>query len=297
LKLVTLSNWNGDQIHRLKHARLDECVREVGPYLNAISSAVSTTRDALVTMPASDVLARVDTLVAIAHALKPQVPCANDEEYRRLAGQSGEMRVAEVLLSQLRPYKGWIFAGYRNRCGEIDFLVVGTWGLLAIEVKHTKAGVVDAREGVWTLSRLSQLGKPIWQELIADHGPRMRSPGQQLDEAAGFLESHLRARNALDQPIKRMVILTNPNTTVRDVADPAVDLVTRLDQLDASSLRFLVPETPEHLNPSRREREAACALLNRRASLIRQHHAWCEANRARIATDMRARLEASPSSP
>ena len=54
------------------------------------------------------------------------------------AGMEGELLVAKHLDATLGDE--WVLVrGYKNRCGEIDDILVGPQGVMAIEVKHRNA--------------------------------------------------------------------------------------------------------------------------------------------------------------
>ena len=54
-----------------------------------------------------------------------------------------------------------LFKGYRNRAGEIDYLLIGPTGLFAIEVKARQRGVPDhpGAVAVPAVRRLRQRGR------------------------------------------------------------------------------------------------------------------------------------------
>src|ERR1051326_7570745 len=107
-----------------------------------------------------------------------------------MAGAEGERLVAAGLGRALDDH--WaLIRGYRNRRGEIDHLLLGPRGLLAIEGKH-RAAPVHCAGAHWWYTKSAACGNGVDRGELADR--RGRSPSQRVNEPASQLEDFLRAR-------------------------------------------------------------------------------------------------------
>ena len=111
----------------------------------------------------------------------------SDAEEILRAGITGEQQVATEFGKVLSD--DWVLVrGYCNRLGEIDYLLLGPPGLIAIESKHLGA-TVSCDGDDWRYSKLDRSGNLVEQGPIADR--RGRSPSVQLGEPATMLEEFL----------------------------------------------------------------------------------------------------------
>jgi Nuclease-related domain len=111
--------------------------------------------------------------------LPPSLP--SDGEAAIAGGVKGEQEVAVALDSALDD--GWVLVkGYRNRRGEIDYLVLGPGGLFAIEVKYVN-GTFRITRDTWRYVKYDNYGNPVEQREVADRGGR--PPNARRDRAAG----------------------------------------------------------------------------------------------------------------
>ena len=156
-------------------------------------------------------------------APRPQLPAAGegDVEEKIKAGIAGEELVAAELSHALGD--DWtLLRGYRNRRGEIDDLLLGPTGLLAIEVKNINATVhVDGDR--WQGDKYDNYGNLVEQRLIADR--RGRSPSQQLNEPADELQRFLRERGQ-QVTIQRVVVLAHRRSRLAPGGRRTVHVVT-----------------------------------------------------------------------
>ena len=162
-------------------------------------------------------------------------PTAQEESIA--AGMAGERRVAAEL-GQVLGDEWVLFRGYRNRRGEIDHLLLGPGGLLAIEVKYRNA-TVYVRGDDWQFAKFDSWGNKVDQGRIAD--ATGRSPSVQLNEPADELERFLRSRR---QPVSitRVVILNHARSKVGRSKDLTVHVATSsdyvIDLVNASAVQF-----------------------------------------------------------
>jgi len=176
------------------------------------------------------------------------------EEAKLAAGIEGEELVANSLAEALGD-EWTLLRGYRNRRGEIDQLLLGPAGLIAIEVKNHNATVyVNGDE--WRFEKFDNYNNLVKTGAITD--ARGRSPSEQLREPVAKLEEFLASRG---QPtaIDPVVILSHPrgiigqgeNLTVTIAAEPeyVVELVrawgTRLEPARLTAIERLIVKDHE----------------------------------------------------
>ena len=131
------------------------------------------------------------------------------------AGAEGEREVHAALADALDD--SWaLFKGYRNRAGEIDYLLIGPEGLFAIEVKHVN-GAFRITPGQWLYRRSDGYGNEVGDvTLLADRGGR--PPQVQLAEPLEQLERFL-AKRGQPVPWRSVVLLNHPRAKIISCAD------------------------------------------------------------------------------
>lgn len=135
------------------------------------------------------------------------VAVPTDEQSRLAAGIAGERQVANELGRALGD--DWVLMrGHRNRLCEIDHLLFGPGGLVAIEVKNIN-GTVHCEGDKWCVDKYDRYGNLVEQYDLVDRGKRQRSPSVQLNEPADLLEDFLHSRGE-DVDVLRVVLLTHP---------------------------------------------------------------------------------------
>lgn len=159
--------------------------------------------------------------------LTPRPPAsegATDQEEILTAGMTGEEMVAASLGRALGD--DWVLLrGYRNSGGEIDHVLLGPKGLVAIEVKHRNA-TVHCDGDDWWFDKYDRYGNHVDHGTIGDQ--RGRSPSVQLNEPANLLEEFLRA-NGHPAQITRVVLLTHPRSRLGNCRNLTVHLATSTD--------------------------------------------------------------------
>jgi hypothetical protein len=170
-------------------------------------------------------------------------------------GIKGEQEVADVLRVALSD--AWaLVKGYRNRRGEIDYLLLGPGGLFAIEVKYVNGTFAITRER-WRYVRFDRYGNQVGEGLLQD--ARHRPPNAQLAEPLGMLEQFLASRG---QParLRPVVLLNHPKARISDcAADVGVEVLTATVQL-----RDLVLAADEQISPRK--------LADIERLVVRDHH-------------------------
>jgi hypothetical protein len=142
-------------------------------------------------------------------------------------GVKGEQEVAVALDSALDD--GWVLVkGYRNRRGEIDYLLLGPGGLFAVEVKYVN-GTFRITRDRWRFVKYDNYGNPVEEGAVQDRGGR--PPNVQLTEPLAVLEEFLAKRG---QPVRMqpVVLLNHPKARIdRCAADTGVLVLTSTAQL------------------------------------------------------------------
>jgi hypothetical protein len=167
---------------------------------------------------------------ALRHAPSPpeMVAVPTDEQLRLAAGIAGERQVADELGRALGD--DWVLMrGYRNRLGEIDHLLFGPGGLVAIEVKNIN-GTVHCEGDKWRVDKYDRYGNLVEQYDLVDRGKRPRSPSLQLNEPADLLEEFLRSRGE-DVDVLRVVLLTHPRSRIGVCSRATVDIFTSTGEI------------------------------------------------------------------
>jgi hypothetical protein len=144
----------------------------------------------------------------------------SDGEAAIAGGVKGEQEVAVALDPALDD--GWVLVkGYRNRRGEIDYLVLGPGGLFAIEVKYVN-GTFRITRDRWRYVKYDNYGNPVEQREVADRGGR--PPNVQLTEPLLLLEQFLASRG---HPVRLrpVVLLNHPKARIDRCADDVGVLV------------------------------------------------------------------------
>jgi hypothetical protein len=172
-----------------------------------------------------------------------------------LGGIKGEQEVADVLGRTLTD--AWaLVKGYRNRRGEIDYLLLGPGGLFAIEVKYVNGTFAITRER-WRYARYDNYGNHKGDGLLQD--ARHRPPNVQLAEPLAALEQFLASRGS---PVRMrpVVLLNHPKAKISSCApDVGVEVLTATTQL-----RDLVTSAQGQL--------AARKLAEIERLIVRDHH-------------------------
>jgi len=149
----------------------------------------------------------------------PKIDQASNEEARWRAGQEGEIRLLNSMnrLGELSD-ELIVIQGYAGPRGEVDFVVLGPFGVLAVEVKHV-SGTVHVIGDSWTRTRGRNRDQ---HEALQDRTGR--NPGRQLRESVQPLRQLLSNAMLDSDQVRHAVVFTNPNALL-DVCGPSLDFV------------------------------------------------------------------------
>lgn len=166
-----------------------------------------------------------------------------DEESRLAAGVAGERQVADELGRALGD--DWVLMrGYQNRLGEIDHLLFGPGGLVAIEVKNIN-GTVHCNGDKWRVDKYDRYGNLVEQYDLVDRGKRQRSPSLQLNEPVDLLEDFLHSRGE-DVDVLRVVLLTHSRSRIGVCSRATVHIFT-----STAEVTRLLRTVPQPLSEAR----------------------------------------------
>ena len=130
-----------------------------------------------------------------------------------VTGMAGEHAVTDFVRRAL-DNRWTVIEGYLGGRGEIDIVLIGPLGVFAIEVK-SRNGMVSCNGDVWMLKKPS--GESV---ALTDNGGR--SPSQQINEAATWLENEL-YKVGHDVQIQKAVILAHPKASLGAIANLSID--------------------------------------------------------------------------
>jgi hypothetical protein len=146
------------------------------------------------------------------------------EEQASRAGKRAEDEVAAELGERLDD-EWLLFRGYRNGKGEIDQVLVGPGGMVAVEVKNVNATVTIDGD-VWDAVKIGNYGEVFDRPPLMD--ARGRTPSVQLNEAADALAGFLERRGQLVD-VERVVLMMHPKARVAQHSRPTVVVGTSVD--------------------------------------------------------------------
>jgi hypothetical protein len=186
---------------------------------------------------------------------EPPASAPTHDEEAIKGGIKGEREVADVLRGALGD--AWaLVKGYRNRRGEIDYLLLGPGGLFAIEVKYVNGTFAITRER-WRYVRYDNYGNQVGAGFLQD--ARRRPPNVQLAEPLAALEQFLASRG---QPtrMRPVVLLNHPKARISAcAADVGVEVLT-----STAALRDLVRAADEQISTRK--------LADVERLVVRDHH-------------------------
>lgn len=164
---------------------------------------------------------------------RPERRQPDREEIVWASGREGERLVSDRLASQLGDY--WtLIAGYKNRKGEIDQVLVGPNGVFAIEIKYIN-GVVHCDGDRWWRDKYDRYGNLV-ESGVAIVDARGRGPSRQLNESADALQAFLTKRVGVTR-VRRAVVFSHESSLLGELRHPTVDCVATIARWDLT--RFL----------------------------------------------------------
>lgn len=187
---------------------------------------------------------------------------AGDNESILKAGQEGEDRLAEAFRRDLGD-EWTLLKGYKNPGGEIDQILVGPPGVIAIEIKNY-TGRVHIDGDRWTRDRYDNYGNLVGSgEPMVDGGGR--SPSDQVNASADRLQWFLDSQSSGAGRVSRAVVLTHDKAELGRMSNPSVDYALTLN-----AIRRRGRNSDMLRRPARFDRQGAQQIVN----LIERDHRY-----------------------
>lgn len=227
--------------------------------------------------------ARLQKLLRGIRDYRPVPQQASVEERQAQVGSEAERRVDAFFASALG--ERWtLIAGYCGPSGEIDRILIGPWGIYAIEIKGNR-GVIESDGQRWRAKRYGRRGD------LLDIKTLPRAPDAQLLKAVTPLQRWLE-KNGVEQRITTVVLFAAEDVRIGRMDSACVDVVTTLGTLDLGCL--FEPEPGQERLPASR-RESVVRLV------VKDHHHWQSKRRGRrraqpLAQEMQSADGISPAS-
>ncbi|WP_109126452.1 NERD domain-containing protein [Dyella sp. C11] len=252
MRVVTLSDHTGDKLREARNQREADHARRVHMYEDAVRTFENTRAEKRAKVAVEWKAGRYGRALAASIAVvanlfdrrpvSPTMASASDQERVWEAGNEGEVAVLDALKHQLGD--DWtVVAGYHNRKGEADLLLVGDLGVLGIEVKAVNGKVhVDGER--WTRDKYDKYGNVV-QTSVPITDKRGRSPAQQIGEVCGSLAQYLEQRGK-SCTILTAVILVHPRASVGSVHNLRANFLGRIEDLDVRNLFVRARAQPVH---------------------------------------------------
>jgi hypothetical protein len=157
----------------------------------------------------------------------PRLAEAQKDEIVFMAGAEGERKVVGTIARQLD--NNWVaISGYKNPAGEIDLVVVGPPGVMAIEVKYLN-GKVFCDGDRWWRDKFDKYGNLVESGApIADR--RGRGPSAQVNASADRLQRFLSERTPVKR-VLRTVVLAHDSSTLGQLSSVTVDSISLISDL------------------------------------------------------------------
>jgi len=261
--LLKQARLRGDKQHQRAIAQYESALRRHKAEVRKVEAARDQARAARRWLAWLRCVFAVRRMRRLAPALPRPADAPTDEQSKLAAGVEGEQFVADELGRALGD--DWVLLrGYKNSRGEIDHLLLGPKGLVAIEVKNIN-GTVQCDGDSWRVDKYDRYGNLVEQYSIGDRGARHRSPSVQLNEPADALEEFLRSRGQ-DVGVLRVVLLAHPRSKVGTCRRATVSIFTRTSEVTRLFTKVKQPFDPatrasledlivrDHLHHARRRR-------------------------------------------
>jgi len=161
----------------------------------------------------------------------PRKAQASRDEVVWQVGSEGEQRAIHALSSRLTDE--WVaISGYRNPGGEVDLLLVGPPGVMAVEIKYLN-GEIHCDGDRWWRDKYDRYGNLVETALpIADR--RGRGPSAQVNAAADRLQRFLSERTSIRR-VLRAVVFSHEASRLGGLQRVTVDAVALAHSFDVPS--------------------------------------------------------------
>jgi len=173
----------------------------------------------------------------------PRKAQASRDEVVWQAGSDGEQRAIHALSSRLTDE--WVaISGYRNPGGELDLLLVGPPGVMAVEIKYLN-GQIYCDGDRWWRDKYDRYGNLVETALpITDRGGR--GPSAQVNAAADRLQRFLSKRTSIRR-VLRAVVFSHEASLLGALQRVTVDAVALAHSFEVPSAFQRAMPRGEHL--------------------------------------------------
>lgn len=239
MQIITLSNYAQQQLDAAAQQRASQHAVEALRYtrqVNERANALAAQKlNASLAWSQGQYLSWFGGLVAWGWAaltrpkpVPPYLAGASQAEQVWAAGNDGERRVLDQLSNCLSD-EWTAIAGYSNPGGEVDVVLVGPLGVLAIEVKYLN-GVIHCDGDRWWRDKYDKYGNVVEIQVpIVDK--KGRGPSAQVNASADRLQRFLAERSPVKW-VRRAVVLSHDASRIGKLSSITVDVIKRFDELD-----------------------------------------------------------------
>lgn len=164
--------------------------------------------------------------------IKPFVEIASQQENIWQAGSDGE-ELAESKLLNIFNDDWTLISGFHGYNGEVDQIMVGPYGVFAIEIKNIN-GSISCESDNWTKDKFDKYGNLVERDVpIRDKGGR--SPSKQLNQSTQPIMNRLKQKSqSID--IYTIILLTHRRSSIGILKNQTVDYITHLSDFDAEEM-------------------------------------------------------------
>lgn len=276
MRRIVLSDYAGQLAQELQQVRAAQ-QEDQNARLAAMASAVDKGRREHVSAAKQDLrrwrlldawrrwrqAARLQKLLREIRDYRPVPQQVSVEERQAQAGSEAERRV-DVFFASALGERWTLIAGYCGPNGEIDRILIGPYGIYAIEIKGNR-GVIESDGQRWLVKRYGRRGD------LLDIKTLPRAPDAQLSKAVMPLQRWL-DKNGVEQRITTVVLFAAEDVRIGRMDSACADVVTTLGSLDLGCL-FDPESEEERLAASQRERIVRL--------VVKDHHHWETKRRGR----------------
>lgn len=242
MKALILSDHTTTMVMQAKKNREDQYSHSYAKYTNACSlrlDAINAQKNnikfAWKNVYIFDLLYGLVRLCDAYLEPKPVQPVLEQQGKQERVWESGGMgeRIVFDYLAERLDDDWTLISGYRNSKGEIDHVVVGPYGVYAIEIKYIN-GVVYCNGDHWWSDKYDNYGNLVEQGVpITDK--RGRSPSKQLNDSANMLQLFLSKRCGIPR-VHRSVILSYHKSRLGELSNITVDAIATVQNFDLARL-------------------------------------------------------------
>lgn len=252
-----------EQRYQLARVEYQQALRSYDEELTALAGTYQTAFRRLRLFQGTGAWWRHRALLKRGDPPAPLMEGPSVEEQRQQGGAKAEEQLVADLLTALSGAAWTLMKGYQNHKGDIDYLLIGPVGILALQCQYLSGTIICTKDR-WIRQKYDPKGTPTTQVPIL--GRTGRTPSQQLNEPATELIEVL-SRKGVDCEISRAVILTH-----QDV---------HLSTVEASTVQIILLTNVQPFLWEMCRSAPSSIPVDRAIEIVKEDHAyWQERNRA-----------------